>query len=345
MSKIREAIAKAKRTRESGGTSDSDPQRLGRLERSGMPRVHDPLSPERSGAARAETEVPVVDEAVPSRGARSAAPHAWHAALSASGRILHVDRAALREAGLLAPQSQERRLAEEYRQIKRPLLANADGRSGLEVPDATLIMVTSAVPNDGKTFTCINLSLSMAREKDHHVVLVDGDVANPELSRLFGVQGEPGLLDFLRNTDMRLEDCVVATDVPGLSLLPAGQRDEDATELLASQRMELLMDSLKAIDPPPIALFDSAPLLMATESVALAAHVGQIVVVVKEGRTTQQQVQRAVEILDPDKALSLILNQVESTGDWLAYGATYGQYGYGQDARPTETGAKHHSGD
>src|SRR5262245_40281653 len=98
------------------------------------------------------------------------------------GKLVHVDRDALRAAELLPALDEERLLAHEYRQIKRPLLVNAFGRGGTQLPKGRVILVASALPGDGKTFTAINLALSMAREKDVEVLLVDADVAKPHVS-------------------------------------------------------------------------------------------------------------------------------------------------------------------
>jgi protein-tyrosine kinase len=330
MSRIKDALAKARKARaELAALESTEAPRLGRLARRPAPPVLDDLirTPDAGSHHDARDEQAVREN----KAARAAQAEALPWPDADSAHLVHVDVEALRDAGMLAPASQERRLAEEYRQIKRPLLVNADERSGIDVPRANLTMVTSAMPNDGKTFTCINLALSVAREKDWRVLLVDGDVANPDLSRRFGLDEEPGLIEALRNPELAVESLIVPTDVPHLSILPAGQRDEEATELLASQRMEAVLERLRHARPRAFILFDSPPLLVSTESTALAGHMGQVTLVVKAGHTTHQQVQRALELLDPDKALSLILNQAESGDNRFGYG-TYGQYGYGYTA-------------
>ncbi len=148
---------------------------------------------------------------------------------------MHIDRDALRQAELLPPASQERQLAGEYRQIKRPLIANALGRGVPKLPNGHRIMIASAMPGDGKTFTSINLALSFALEKDLSVVLVDADVAKAHLSRTFGVHNELGLMDLLRDEKLDVESVILPTDVPGLSILPAGKAHETANELLGER--------------------------------------------------------------------------------------------------------------
>lgn len=250
-----------------------------------------------------------------------------------SGPRIIVDVAQLRANGLLAPDPEDRQLAEQYRTIKRPLLANAD--PGLDPPLArsNLVMVGSALSGEGKTFTCVNLCLSMARERDWTVVLVDADCSKPHLTRLFGAEKEPGLIDLLGNTSLRFEGLVMPTDVPGLSLLPAGTHDPHASELLASRRMDELCLELSADDGGRIIVFDSSPLLLTTEAPVLASKVGQILVVVRANDTPRQAVLAALEKLDPEKAIGCVLNQ-----SWTAMeqGATYGYGQYGYSAQETD---------
>ena len=245
------------------------------------------------------------------------------------GSIVDVDREALRAAGLLATAGEQRRIADQYRQIKRPLLANAAGDKVADVQLGNLIMVGSAIPGEGKTFTCINLALSIALEQDWTVVLVDADCLKPHISTLFGLENEPGLLDVLRESTALFDSYVVPTDIPGLAILPAGRQDELASELLASERMKRLCHELSKQDPRRIILFDTSPLLYTTESPVIASHVGQVALVVAADRTSQQMVLNAIEQLDPDTANNIILNKANSgdviTGDYYGYG--FGQYG------------------
>ncbi|MCZ6500477.1 MAG: AAA family ATPase [Gammaproteobacteria bacterium] len=242
-------------------------------------------------------------------------------------RIVQVDSDALRAAGFLAPEDDERQLVDQYRNIKRPLLAHAFGKRATRIPDGHLVLITSALSGEGKSFTCINLALSLAHERDHKVLLVDADVAKPHISKLFGADAEPGLLDLLdsdRPVDHR--DFVVPTSVPGLSLLPAGKARTYATELLASNRMEELMRALGKEDPQRIVVFDSPPVLLTSEARVLTRLVGQVVVVVLAGMTPQQAVLEAVDTIDEGKAVNLILNQARHSADGGYYG---GSYGYG----------------
>lgn len=244
------------------------------------------------------------------------------------GRVVAVDRQLLRDVGLLAPENQERYIADQYRLIKRPILDLAAGVAADKPDRANLVMIASALPGDGKTFTAINIALSIAVEKDTSVLLVDADVAKPQISELFGLADEPGLIDVLADESTSIREAIIRTDVPGLSLLPAGRQEELATELLASRRMEQVAAELSAYMPNQVVIFDSPPLLATSESQALASRMGQIALIVCAGKTPQQAVTSAIECLDKDMAVNLILNQAGTSLGDVSYGSR--KYGYGE---------------
>lgn len=251
-------------------------------------------------------------------------------------RVVHLDRDALRHAELLPPLNQERQLAGEYRHIKRPLVANALGRGAPKIANGHRIMIASAMPGDGKTFTSINLALSLAMEKDLSVVLVDADVAKAHLSRAFGLQNDKGLMDLLRDEHLDVDAVILPTDVPGLSVLPAGKNSETATELLASARMELIASEISARDPSRIVIFDSAPLLITAEAMALASAVGQIVMVVRAGVTPQSAVLDAIDLLGEGRTIGLVLNQAD---EQTRPGYYYQYYGDGENEGAVQSDA------
>ena len=238
-----------------------------------------------------------------------------------------LDRGMLRAAGLLPPESDANMLARQYRKIKHPLIAQAMGRGVPRAPKGYLIMIASAMPGEGKSFTAVNLALSLALEKDIRVLLVDADVAKPQLSHVLGLEKEQGLLDALREPDLDVETLVRATDVPTLSFLPAGIGSDEATELLSSSRMEQLAERFGESDERRIVVFDSPPLLQTTESPALARIAGQIVVVVRAESTPQPVLLDALESLGDHPAVSLVLNQSTQT-----VSSSYYYYGYGGDS-------------
>lgn len=246
-------------------------------------------------------------------------------------RIVTIDREALRTMRLLPQPGLERRIASQYQQIKRPLIAAALGNNASGLAHPHVIMLTSALPGEGKTFTSVNLALSMALEKDIEVLLVDADVAKPHVTQLFGLTGERGLLDLLTDGNLHPDSVILRTDVPGLSILPAGKPIDTATELLASRRMQQVVSELEALGRKRLVLFDSPPLLLSTESVALLSSVGQIAVVVRAESTPRKAVLDALEKIGQDRPVNLILNQISEAPDVGYYG--YGTYGERQDER------------
>lgn len=229
--------------------------------------------------------------------------------------------------GMVTPSLSDSRQAEEYRQIKRPLLTNISGRGASITERANVIMVTSALPGEGKTYTTINLAMSIATERDRSVLVVDCDVIRHSLSSLFGLEARPGLIDVLDETVTSLRDVVVNTDNPSLKVLPAGSTHSYSTELLASDSMGRIMDDLASRYADRIIIFDSPPLLMTSQSVVLANHAGQIVVVVEEGVTSQHAVLEAISKLDPNKAIGTVLNKRSRLSPGEQYGGYYGSYG------------------
>ena len=282
-------------------------------------------APGETSAAPSTEAAPVRPEAATPRGGGSRAP--------ASGIIL--DRIALRATGLLPPDEESGVLAREYRKIKRPLVARAIGRGVPRAANGHLIMIASAVPGEGKTFTALNLALSLAIEKDVRVLLVDADVVKPQLSREFGLQGAPGLLDVLRDPSIDPASLVHPTDVPTLAFMPAGSGTEEATEFLSSARMQEIAAALGEGDGARIVVLDSPPLLHTTESIALSHVVGQIVVVVRAESTPQPVLLDALKALGNHPAISLVLNQSRSGGT-SGYYYGYGVEGADSTAVPTQ---------
>lgn len=235
-----------------------------------------------------------------------------------------INWATLRTAGYVPDESESGRFADYYRQIKRPLIEKA--LAAESAPDARVILLTSAIPADGKTFTAVNLALSMARERDISVLLVDADLARSRISEIFGLRGDPGLVDALLDESRDVESLVVRTDIRGLDILPAGRQADNATELLASRRMAQVMARLTTRHPRRLVLLDSAPLLGSTEAGALVNLPGQIVLVVRTSKTPRQAVLDAVARLDERKLQGLILNDaLTARGSGYYYG--YSRYG------------------
>lgn len=242
-------------------------------------------------------------------------------------RSISLDLEHLRQVGMLVPDDRRSRIKEEYRHIKRPLLMNASGKGALVNEYSNLIMVTSAAPGEGKTFTALNLALSIASERDRTVLLVDADVVRPSLSEFFGLYPETGLVDFLIEDGLDLAEILVDTNIPSLSVLPAGNTHHLSTELLASKAMRQLVREMSQRYPDRIVIFDSPPLLATSEASVLANLVGQIVMVVEAEKTRQTQLKEALAMVDAaNVAVGFVLNKARKRS-WDYYG--YGYYGYG----------------
>lgn len=241
---------------------------------------------------------------------------------------IHLD--GLRARGMVVPNGPATQSSHEFRVIKRPLLGNAFGRHGQQpVRNGKRIMVTSAFPGEGKSFTSVNLAMSIAAERDHGVLLIDADVARPTIPSELGIHADVGLMDWLIDGGPDLSQLVLPTNVETLSLLPAGRRDEHATEWLASEAMGRLLEELSKRYPDCVLIFDSPPLLVTTEARVLASYMGQIVMVVESGRTPREAVTQALSTIESNEIVGLVLNKahnIESNGYYQGYG--YG-YGYG----------------
>ena len=238
---------------------------------------------------------------------------------------------AIAASGLLVPSQTRSLLASEFRVIKRPLLANAMGKGTSPIRNGNLIMVTSALPGEGKSFTAINLAISIAMEMDNTVMLVDADVARPSVLSMLGLPPTEGLLDVITANSLEISGVLLRTNIEKLSILPSGTQHQRATELLASDAMIRLLDDMAKRYPDRIIIFDSPPLLPTTEARALATHMGQIVVVVQAGETSQGAVKEALSTIAACPLKMMVLNQAtQSVSERYGYGYAYG-YGYGNE--------------
>jgi len=237
----------------------------------------------------------------------------------------------LREKQMLVPGSEIGvEVRNEYRRIKRPILSNAFGKSASLVDKGNLILVTSSVPGEGKTYMALNLALTLAQERDHTVLLADCDVNKQQLSRMLGIEGRrPDITDLLASENMSVSDALLRTDIPGLVLLPAGKPHEFITEMMASHRMERLVKEITSRYADRIVIFDSPPLLSTPETQVLAGLVGQVVFVIEAGKTPRSIVEDALAMLPKEKAIGLVLNKSESIsnrgGYYYNYYASYGE--------------------
>ncbi|MGE3332895.1 MAG: AAA family ATPase [Rhodospirillaceae bacterium] len=293
-----------------------------------------PQAPERAGKAAsaevfAESAAPLAEPVIvqatttaPPQDSESPSPKSAPTPLEFNW--LHLERE-----GFLTPENQRSLTAEEFRLIKRPLLRTAFGRDNRTQRNGVshIAMVTSPAPGDGKTFTAVNLALSIASERDLSVLLIDGDARRMGLSRLLGAAGRKGLIDVLMNPSMSLGDVIVRTDVPNLSVVPAGQIVDAPTEVFASQSMARTMTDIATRYSNRFIIFDAPPALASSEAGVLASHVGQVIMVVQANETSRQALAQAVGLVDACPNVSFVLNRVTMS----AGTERFGRYSYEQE--------------
>lgn len=250
---------------------------------------------------------------------------------SANTVLLQEDR--LLAGGYLTANSGRTRQQEEYQQIKRRLLGNMVPGVLATPNPPNLVMVTSSVPGEGKTFTSSNLAISIAMEIDHTVLAVDTDIIKSDMSGTFGLRGRPGLFNILEDPNLNIEDVLVRTSIPNLVVMPAGTHSDSSTEHLASSYMKQLLSEIATRYPNRVVLFDSPPILATTTAAELARHVGQLVLVVESGKTKQETLSDALQRIEGIPVTGLVLNKSKQSA-----GTGYGYYGYYGAYRPEEGG-------
>jgi len=247
-----------------------------------------------------------------------------------SSRTIEIDLNRLRMAGMVVPNSETSRIAEEFRIIKRPLLLKAFAKGPERIDNGHVIMVTSARPNEGKSFIALNLAMSFASEPNLNVLLVDADFHNPTVPLGLDFKSDRGLIDALLDEKVDLSDLLLRTNLGNLTILPAGRRHPNATELLASKRMAQLVDEIARRYSDRVVVFDSPPVLASSEPGVLALHVGQVAFVVEAESTGRRAVEEALNMITGCKNINLVLNKrrgwmgSEQFGSYYGYGGYYG---------------------
>jgi len=242
-----------------------------------------------------------------------------------SGLAHPIDRAMLAEAGIIQPDSEATGVSEEFRIVKRRVLSAAFDEQGRPSGRANFVLVNSAHPGEGKTWCAINLAISLAAEQDLEVLLVDADFGKPGICARLGLPEGPGLMDALVDPQMAVEQAVLRTDIPQLSVLPAGQQVRNDTEFLASDRTRQVLDRLDERERRRIIIFDSPPVLAASPAAELARHVGQTVFVVRADRTSEAALRDAVNLLGACPLIRLLLNGVKFSASGRQFGTYYGK--------------------
>ena len=284
------------------------------LRRAPAPR---PAAPAPQPMAAAPLAAVPVSEPAPAP-AQQTAP-----AVAFSGPFMAVDRDHLRDGGLLVPEDPVTGLLEEFRIVKRELLADARAdASGL----SRRILVCSPHPGEGKTYCATNLAIALAAERDLEVLLVDADVVKPSVTQRFGIDAERGLMDALADPAIAPESLVIRTDIDGLFVLPAGTASSRDAEYLASARTGEVLDRLTRSAPNRILIFDTPPALAASPAAELAAHVGQALLVVRADETARAALEDAQQLLSACGDIKLLLNAARYSPTGRRFG-TYGARG------------------
>lgn len=242
-----------------------------------------------------------------------------------------VDPARLQAQGLIVPAGPVTALLEEFRIVKRQILLSArEAATAGRGAAAQRVLVCSPLPGEGKTFCAVNLALAMAAERDGEVILVDADFAKPSIPGLLGLKAGKGLMDVLADPKLRVEDCVIATDLPGLYVLPAGNRTSSDSEYLSSQHTAEVLDRLTRGAPNRMVIFDSPPALAASPAAELAHYAGQALVICRADRTGERSLEDALSLLSACEDIKLLLNSAHFSPSGRKFGA---YYGYGESAQ------------
>jgi protein-tyrosine kinase len=291
----------------------------GKLKQGFKPTAGDPKQNSRAAPERA------------GRSPGSVAPTADAMSDHAAGGYRTIDLARLTARGYVTKENSRTVLASDFRRIKRPLLTRHkdDEHSAPDANPRNLILVTSALPGEGKTFASLNLALSIAAEVDSSVLLVDGDALKGDIARLLGIDYQVGLIDVVREGRFP-ESAIIGTNIEGFSVLPAGYTEDSPDELFASDMMRQTLHDLARENEHRIVIVDGPPLMAGTMASVMARICGQVVLVVEAERTAQDTVAQAVELVDGCDSVSLMLNKAtRRPNDQLNYGYGYA-YGYGQ---------------
>jgi exopolysaccharide/PEP-CTERM locus tyrosine autokinase len=210
--------------------------------------------------------------------------------------------------------------AEQFKILRSSLLFPHDSK-----PPRT-IMVTSALPGDGKTFVSSNLAISIAQNINEHVLLIDCDLRMPDIHKMFGYKNVKGLAEYLNNS-YELKDLFLKTMVNKLTLLPGGDPPPNPSELISSQKMSHLIKEVRSRYRDRIIVIDSPPPALTAETQVIAEQVDGILLVVKYGKTPRELVSHVVDQFGKEKLLGVVFNRYELG---ISSRLGYGKYGYGK---------------
>lgn len=242
------------------------------------------------------------------------------------GKQVHLDFRALRQNGMITPDNMTSKLSNEFRGIKRKLLQKVrDPKTRNAVNN--LIMVTSSLPSEGKTFSSINLALSLAAERGLQVLLIDADVVRPSVGNVFISPPKEGLVELLRDKVGQVSDVLHrCAEVPNLAVIFAGNPGISNPELISSGKMANLCKELSVRYPDRVIVIDTPPVLASPEPAILATYVHTLLMVVSSGQTNQNQLSKSLEAISSCPNIQLLLNKAP---DWNEAEYT-SYYGYAQ---------------
>ena len=192
--------------------------------------------------------------------------------------------------------------SEAFRVLRTQVLQRTTG-SG-----SNTIMITSALPGEGKTLTAINLAFMFAREFQHTVLLVDGDLRKQSVHKYLGCEGEKGLIDYLAD-GTPVSELISWPGIEKMTIISGGRPYQESAEILGSPRMKELVSDMKARYPDRYVIFDVPPILTGADVLAFAPLVDQVVVVVQAGKTSLDDIRKALRFLPKEKILGFVLNR------------------------------------
>lgn len=235
-----------------------------------------------------------------------------------------VDALSLERAGMVDWSRTRSRISEEFRLVQRQILRAAFG-PGAEPGFSNLLMVTSARPGEGKSFTSLNLAGSVARQGDHHVLLVDADSKRDSICYPLGLAEARGLLDLVANPKLDPAPLIVKTPIERLAMLPVGRERERSAELFSTKEMTRLIQSLGRRYADRLLVLDAPPCLSTSDPAVLAPVVGQILFVVEADRTQRDEVEASLDLIQACPTITLVLNkqQISSRYTFGAYSSYY----------------------
>jgi protein-tyrosine kinase len=172
------------------------------------------------------------------------------------------------------------------------------------------ILVTSAIPGEGKSFLCANLGVSIAQGIEKQALLVECDLRRPCLSKMLGLSNSRGLVDYLQS-GTPIEQLIQQTSMPKLSILSSGKPPKNPAELLDTKKMTSLIEELENQNPDRLIIFDSPPMQAASETDVLAKKVDKIILVIRWGFARREHAKQLVEMLGRDKVIGVVFNAFE----------------------------------